>query len=180
MPWQIIALILLAIVLYLLVAPASGFVQRIRGAAGALPSLAGLGAKLASFAGKGWVKLAAIPLVIALVWGGIAFIKHQGVLEERVREEQANTEIAEHETHVANRGAELAEHTHRDAARAATIVAEAKQEITDAVSQADFDRVYASYQCGYLGVFASGPCARQPDPAPAGPGPMRGAAPSPV
>lgn len=144
----------------------------------------------------GWRKLIAIALVLWFLfgvfapvyrfamcpfggWGPFWCAGSQANLEARVENAETNQAVAEHETDVANRSAELAEETHRDAARVADVVAEAKQEIEDAAVQVDFDELSARYRCGYLRVFNYS-CEGEPDPAEIGPGVLHGADASPV
>ena len=81
--------------------------------------------------------------------------------------ERVNTQVAQHETHVAVVGGELAERTHRDAARRNQIIAQANQDISDAVDQADFDRLRSAYDRAY-GLVWNDLVENEPDPPPRG------------
>jgi hypothetical protein len=148
---------------------------------GALPSLGALGAKLA---GLGWVKLAAIPLVLAVVIGGPAmctrYIEGRGADRERLREAARTLEVKDHETDVARYAGARAEETHADATRVREVIAQAEQEIDDAAGQADFDALFAAYDRAYRGVWNDAERAGEPDSAPSGPERVPGASANPV
>lgn len=64
-----------------------------------------------------------------------------------------NTDVAEHETDLSNHATELADNTNTDVRRVDAIVVEADREIEDAVSQNDFDSLFAAYDRAYRSVW---------------------------
>lgn len=154
----------------------SGFMRNLN--ALRLPALPAL--NLAALGASAWVKLAAIPVVIGLIWGGIAFIKHQGRLEERLANERANTQVAELETRVAQLSAELAQNTARDARRVDRVLREAEEDITHAVEAVDPDALFDVYVRSYERVWDDLAPAGESDPGARGPAPVRGPRPGSV
>lgn len=140
-----------------------------------LPNFGALGGALSLVSGKAWFRLMLIPLVIGGILAVVEFTKHQGRLEERLKAERANVIVANHETDLAGKAIVLAEETHRDRTRREAVIAQAEQEIEDAVSQADFDRLYRAYALGYCGLLDLPECEDRPDPSPSGPPRLRSA-----
>lgn len=122
------------------------------------------GAAGTRLAGLPWVRLAAIPLLLGLIWGVVAYIEGRGADRERIKQAREDVAVADHETNIANRATELAEETHQDRERVRTVIARAEEEIADAVSQADFDRLHDAYSRAYQLVWASGVSEDRPDP----------------
>lgn len=122
----------------------------------------------------------AIPLIIGMGAGLGQCVKEQGRNEVRLEEARKDKVVAQHETNVATRATELAEETHQDRERVRVVIDRAEEELEDAVSQEDFDRLYSVYVSGYCGVFNDPGCADSPDPAPAGIDPVRRSNASPV
>lgn len=91
MPWQIIVIIAVCVALYLLADAFFDVSAKISKATRgwSLPSLPAL--NIGAFFAKGWVKLAAIPVVIAVIWGGVELIKDSGRNEVRVEVAEQNT-----------------------------------------------------------------------------------------
>ncbi len=114
--------------------------------------------------------------VFALMRGcSIPFIgKSRDTLQAELKVERANVAVAEHEARLAQRAGELALETERDAARVDRVIAEAEQEIEDAVEADDFDRLYDAYRRAYGSVWDDLGEGRS-DPNAGGAAPVRGA-----
>ncbi|GIK48049.1 MAG: hypothetical protein BroJett013_07460 [Alphaproteobacteria bacterium] len=94
-------------------------------------------------------------------------------LRAELKDARADTDVARFETKLANRATELADDTNRDRSRRERVIAEAEQEIEDAVSQADFDRLYLAYRRAYDGVWRPSGSSDGADPGESGPAPVR-------
>lgn len=169
MPWQFLFLILVAVVLYILADAFFDVSKRISAKFAGLKFLSPLGAlggALATISGKGWVRLAAIPLVIAGVWGIVSYVEGRGADRERLKQARNDLSVAELETKLATQAVELAEQTHKDGDRVRGVVEQADEEIADAVEQADFDALWSAYSDAYGRVWGgpSGEDGADPDP----------------
>lgn len=138
-------------------------------------SIGRIGGALATISGKGWVRLLAIPLVVAGVWAIVSYIEGVGAGRERLEAERLNTEVAKHEADLGAFSAELAERTQTRARRADAIVAQADQDLEDAVSQDDFDALYRAYRNGYDGLWDDLRPSDSPDPSEGRPARLPGA-----
>lgn len=78
----------------------------------------------------------------------------------------ADKDLARHERGVASVAIDLAENTHHVERRAAAVVEQAKEEITDAVTAQDFDALAAAYGAAYDGVWNEPVDPGGPDPTP--------------
>lgn len=105
--------------------------------------------------------LLALYMAFGLPFG---FGKSRGELRLERDLARAETEIAQHETNVASRGTVLAERTLNDARRRDRIIEEAKEDIDDAVSQADFDALHNLYAERYRELWHDYSSAGEPDP----------------
>lgn len=101
------------------------------------------------------------------------FAKSRDTLRAELKDARADTDVARFETKLANRATELADDTNRDRSRRERVIAEAEQEIEDAVSQADFDRLYLAYRRAYDGVWRPSGSSDGADPGESGPAPVR-------
>jgi len=101
------------------------------------------------------------------------FGKSRDTLQAELKVERANVAVAEHEARLAQRAGELALETERDAARVDRVIAQAEQEIEDAVEADDFDRLYDAYRRAYGSVWDD--LESSPDPAPRRAAPVPGA-----
>jgi hypothetical protein len=101
-------------------------------------------------------------------WG-----KSRDTLQAELKNARADTDVARFETKLANRATELADDTNRDRSRRERVIAEAEQEITDAVEASDFDRLYDAYERGTRGLWLEFEPADSSDSAPAGIAPVR-------
>lgn len=113
-----------------------------------------------------WTILAPVVSFVTCPFGGAGILWCAGDrATDRAALDNANTNtaVAEHETDVANRGAELAEESHHDALRRSEVIAQAEQEFADAVSQADFDRLHSAYERATAGVWDGLALESEPD-----------------
>jgi hypothetical protein len=119
--------------------------------------------------------LAAFLFVFSLMRGcSIPFIgKSRDTLQAELKVERANVAVAEHEARLAQRAGELALETEQDARRVDRVIAQAEQEIEDAVEADDFDRLYDAYRRAYGSVWDDLGEGR-PDPDAGGPERVRG------
>jgi len=133
-----------------------------------------IGAFGAQLAGLPWLRLAAIPLVIGAIFGIVTYIEHRGADREKIKRERENVIVAEHERDVSDLAAKLGIETEQDARRVDRVIAQAEQEIEDAVEADDFDRLYRAYELGVCGVLSYPECADSSDPAPRRAAPVLG------
>lgn len=125
-----------------------------------------------------WAILIAVIFVsgVALMRGCTPpWAKSRDTLRAELKEARITETVTAHEAGVATKAIELAEETHRDRTRREAVIAQAEQEIEDAVSQADFDRLYRAYALGYCGLLDLPECEDRPDPSPSGPPRLRSA-----
>jgi len=101
--------------------------------------------------------------------------KSRDTLRAELKEARITETVTAHEAGVATKAIVLAEETHRDRTRREAVIAQAEQEIEDAVSQDDFDRLYRAYALGYCGLLDHPECEDRPDPSPSGPPGLRSA-----
>jgi len=130
--------------------------------------LSPLGALGARLAGSSGLRLLAIPLVLGLVWGGVEFVKHQGRLEERLKDASADRQLAEHEGALERKAGELGINTTRERARRASVIAEVEQELDHAVEVGDLEGLYERYFSAHCSLLPHPGCADSADPTPRG------------
>lgn len=104
----------------------------------------------------------------APIWG-----KSRDELRAEVKDARADAAAAEFEAQLERKAGELALNTERTMNRANAIVAEAQEDIADAVEASDFDRLYDAYARAHGGVFGADGGALSPNPAPSGTSPVR-------
>jgi hypothetical protein len=93
----------------------------------------------------------------------LPFFKSRDTLQAELKVERANLAVAEHERALTELAGSIALETERDAARVDRVIAEAEQEIADAVEADDFDRLYRAYELGLCGVLNYAECADRSD-----------------
>lgn len=103
------------------------------------------------------------------------FAKSRDTLRAERNAERLNTEVAKHEADLGALSAELAERSQTRARRADAIVAQADQDLEDAVSQDDFDALYRAYRNGYDGLWDDLRPSDSPDPSEGRPARLPGA-----
>ena len=130
-----------------------------------------------------WKAKWAILLLLLFVFGVGAlrgcvpfdFAKSRDTLRAERNAERLNTEVAKHEADLGALSAELAERSQTRARRADAIVAQADQDLEDAVSQDDFDALYRAYRNGYDGLWDDLRPSYSPDPSEGRPARLPGA-----
>lgn len=123
-----------------------------------------------------WAILIAVIFVsgVALMRGCTPiWAKSRDTLRAELKEARITETVTAHEAGVATKAIVLAEETHRDRSRREAVIAQAEQEIEDAVSQADFDRLYLAYRRAYDGVWDDTERSDSADPAPPRGAPVR-------
>jgi hypothetical protein len=101
------------------------------------------------------------------------FAKSRDTLRAELKEARTSEAVTRHEALIASKAIELSEQTHTDRSRRAEVIAQAEQEIEDAVSQADFDRLYLAYRRAYDSVWDNAERSDSPNPNPSGVAPVR-------
>lgn len=141
--------------------------------------------------------IAAVILIVLVVWRPFApvvnFVKcpfggagilwcaqSRAELQEALKDERDNTRVAQLETQVAALSAQLAENSANDRRRVDRIVAQANEEIDNAVEAVDADQLYRVYRDAYERVWNDLSPAGEPNSAPRGSDQVRRADGSPI
>lgn len=141
--------------------------------------------------------VAALVLIVVVVWrpfapvidfvrcpfGGAGILwcsQTKAELREALKDERDNTRIAELEARVGALSAQLAENSANDRRRVDRIVAQANEDIDNAVEAVDPDQLYRVYRDAYDRVWNDLSPADEPNPAPRGSDQVRRADGSPI